>query len=56
MSLTWGFYFHSLSRDSSTRHRLCWLVLIMVVRGFARSGIRVLGGLRRRRVRVCLCT
>ncbi len=30
-------------RDSSARHRLCWLVLIMAVRGFARTGMRAWG-------------
>jgi hypothetical protein len=29
---------------SPTPRRLCWLVLIVVVRGSARTGIRVLGG------------
>ena len=40
-------------RLQSPWRRLCLLVLIMSVRGFARTGMRVLGGLRRRRVGVC---
>jgi hypothetical protein len=40
-------------RDSLARRKLCWFVLIMAVRGFARTGMRARAGLRRSRVRVC---
>lgn len=34
MALTWGVLFiRDYPRDSSARRRLCWLVLIMAVRG-----------------------
>ncbi len=42
--------------DWSARRRLCWLVLIMAVRGSTRTRMRARVGLRRSRVRVCLRT
>jgi len=34
MALTWGFCsYGTIPEDSSARRRLCWLVLIMAVRG-----------------------
>ena len=40
MSLTWGFYFIACPGDSSARHRLCWLVLIMESASFTEMRAR----------------
>ena len=41
-------------RGASARSRLCWLVLIMAVLGFARTEMRAWAGLWRNRMRACL--
>ena len=57
MALTWGFCsYGTVPEGSAALCRLCWLVLIMAVRGSTRTRMRAGVGLRRSRVRVCLRT